>query len=107
MQDLVSVVLSSSLIIEDGAFESLKITQEEAQAWVNHFQPKVYCQHETIKILGLRKPLHREECKHYDYALILKAKAWLEFGKEYSLAEIKEIGVEFRLIAKLDGEKEI
>ena len=100
MQYPVSVILSSPLILDDGDFKSWTISQEEAQRWVEEFQPKVYTQHETLKILGVTIALSRENCDYYDQALSLKANDRLEFGKYYTLEEIKEIGVTFRLIVR-------
>lgn len=98
-----SVILSTKLMIGEGVFESKKISQKEAQKWVKSHNPENFCGHATVKILGLEPEKSRKQCTGYDQALCLAAKSRLEFGKEYSIEEIQEIGVSFSLISKIDG----
>jgi len=94
------VILSTSLILEEGTFRARRLTQAQAQAWVDSFTPENFCGHETVRILGLEPDRSRRQCDDYDQALCLKACSRLEFGREYAVEEIKEIGVEFMLITK-------
>lgn len=94
------VILSTKLIIGDGTFEAKTITEAEAQAWVQSGEVENFCGHETTKVLGLEPDKSRRQCEGYDEALALSAKQRLEFGREYSMEEIKEIGVIFTLIKK-------
>lgn len=101
MSSMKAVILSTKLILEEGIFEAKEISQEEAQAWVNENHPENFCGHATVKLLGLEPETSRKQCTGYDQALCLAAKSRLEFGKEYSLEEIQEIGVEITLISKI------
>lgn len=95
------VILSTSLILEDGIFRSRSLTLEEAQAWVAENNPQNFCGHSTVKVLGLEPAASREQCRGYTAALCLSAKGRLEFGREYSVEEILAIGVDFRLVEEV------
>lgn len=93
------VILSTSLVLEPGTFETSELTLEQAQAWLDDDIDN-YCGHQTVRLLGLEPDEERRQCVGYDEALCLRAKERLEFGREYTVDEIKEIGVEFMLIVK-------
>lgn len=96
------VILSTALILEDGLFQSRSLSLDEARAWVIENQPKNFCGHQTVKVLGIEPAATREACTGYEQALCLSAKGRLEFGKEYSVEEIEQIGVDFRLITRIE-----
>lgn len=91
-------ILSTTLLIGEGAFRADVVDLETAKAWLDQGPFVNYCGHETVRILGLEPARGREFCTGYDEALALKPKARLESGREYSLAEIEEVGIEFTLI---------
>jgi hypothetical protein len=95
------VILSSPILIEDGKFTRKTISQEDAQKWVDENCPMNFSNHQTTKILGLKPATSRENTTSYDEALIISPKERLEFGREYTQAEIEKIGVLFVLIRKL------
>lgn len=95
------VVLSTTLLVEEGVFEMKALTIEEAAAWVRVNAPANFCGHQTVKVVGLQPSESRAQCSGFDQALCLKPLGRLEFGKEYSLPEILEIGVQPLLITKL------
>lgn len=95
------VVLSSPLLLEDGTFTRREITPDEARVWVETHRPKNFSGHETVKIVGLAPDKDRRQCNGYDEALVLQPRARLEFGREYSVAEIEEIGVDAVLITRI------
>ena len=99
------VVLSSPLILEAGEFESRYISLEDAMNWIEAGSLENYCNHETIKILGLVPPKSRESATYYDEALCIKTKERLEFGREYTVEEIEEIGYNIILIKKKGMDK--
>ena len=92
------VILSTKLMLGQGIFASREISLEEAKMWVKTNAPKNFCGHETVKILGLQPAVTRETCQGYDEALCLVVNGRLEFGREYSIEEIQEIGVIFTLV---------
>lgn len=94
-------VLSTTLLLESGIFEYNEITKEQAQTWVDTHSPENFSGHETVKVLGLEPDKTRKVCEGYDKALCLSAKSRLEFGKEYTIEEIEEIGVIYALITKI------
>jgi hypothetical protein len=94
------VILSTKLIIGDGLFEARELNRDEAQSWVDAGPVDNYCGHVTVRLLGLEPDTSRRTCDEYDQALALNAKSRLEFGREYTVEEIEEIGVEFTLITK-------
>lgn len=84
------VILSTPLLLEEGIFKMSKISLEEARNFAK--EAKNYVGHSTVKILGIEPSSLRETCTSYDEAIILKINGRLDFGKEYSLEEIEEIG---------------
>ncbi|MHC4397140.1 MAG: hypothetical protein ACYS1A_15985 [Planctomycetota bacterium] len=100
---MIQVILSSPILVEDGEFTRKTITQKEAQIWVNKNCPTNFSQHQITKILGVEPAATRENTPGYDEALIISPNDRLEFGREYTKAEIKEIGVSFVLIQKREA----
>jgi hypothetical protein len=96
------VILSSPIIIEDGDFNRKTITQEEAQAWVDENGPVNFSEHKTVEILGVEPASTRENTVSYDEALVISPRQRLEFGREYTIEELKAIGLDFVLITKTD-----
>jgi hypothetical protein len=94
------VILSTTLLLEDGVFEMKTLTKEEAVSWVKAHNPRNYCGHQTVKVLGLEPSTSRDVCPGYFQALCLKPQGRLNFGQEYSVEEIEEIGVLFQLITR-------
>ena len=95
------VILSTPMLLETGNFTMNEISLEEAKEWVDNNEVKNYCGHETVRILDLEPAKNREECFGYSECLCLKPNARLEFGKEYTKEEIKNIGVKAFLIKKI------
>lgn len=93
------VILSTPLLLEEGLFDCKKITLGEAIDWLDQ-RVENYCGHESVKILGLSPDKSRRECIGYDMALVIKPRARLEFGREYTVEEIEKIGVDFVMITK-------
>lgn len=92
------VVLSTALLLEDGTFKRTTISQEEAVAWVAAHAPDNFHGHSTVKLLGLSPDTQRRSCKGYDEALCIRAVTRLEHGKDYSLEELQELGVELECV---------
>lgn len=99
-------ILSSPLLMEEGDFSCYKISLAQAEDIVNIYKQDLenFSGHETVKILGLEPDKSRKECQGYEKALVIKPLKRLEFGKEYSVEEILEIGVEILLIECLGVE---
>jgi hypothetical protein len=95
------VILSSPILVEDGVFRRAEISQEEAQDWVISNNPINFSAHQTTKILGVEPAATRENTHGYDEALIISPNQRLEFGREYTKAEIEKIGVTFLMIIKV------
>jgi hypothetical protein len=74
---------------------------QEAQKWVDENQPVNFCGHMTVKALGLEPAQTRAVCESYSHALVLKPMGRLDFGREYTLEEVLQIGVTAYLISKL------
>jgi hypothetical protein len=96
------VILSTALVLGDGLFRSESISLDQAKAWIVSNRPQNFCGHQTVKVLGVEPAQTREVCKGYDQALCLSAKGRLEFGREYTAEEIMEVGVDFRLITRIE-----
>jgi len=94
-------ILSTTLIIGEGTFTAKKISFEQAISWVSGNDFNNFCGHQTTKILGIQPAESREQCQGYVEALCLAPKGRLKFGREYSIDEIIEIGVDFTLITKI------
>jgi hypothetical protein len=97
-----AVILSAPMLLEEGTFCSKFLSLEEAQCWVQNNDPINFSGHITVKAVGLEPAISRDQCTGFDQALILKPLGRLEFGKEYSLEEVLEIGVQPMLIYKID-----
>ena len=95
-----TVILSTALILQEGRFIAENITIEEASQWVKENNPKNYCGHATTLAVGIEPSKTRDICIEYDQALVLKPIGRLEFGREYTLQEVVEIGVQPMLISK-------
>ena len=94
------VILSTPLLLEEGVFRARNITLDKAREWVRTHNPQNFCGHQTVKVLGLEPAQTREACNGYDEALCLKPVGRLEFGREYTVEEILEIGVTPFLISR-------
>ena len=93
------VILSSPIILETGRFKMRELTLREAKQWLDR-TVKCYSSHQTVKILGIEPATTRENCDSYNEALIVTPNKRLEFGKEYSVEEISNIGFKIMLIVK-------
>lgn len=92
------VILSTPMLLTEGTFNMKEISLEEAKAWVAENNPVNFVGHQTVKVLGLEPATNREACTGYQQALSLKVNGRVEFGKEYTVEEILEIGVSCFLI---------
>lgn len=97
------VILSTPMLLTTGLFRMEEITLEEAKAWVVANNPTNFVGHQTVKVLGLEPATSRDVCSGYDQALSLKVNGRIEFGKEYTVDEILEVGVICFLITNQDG----
>ncbi len=82
-------------------FEAEEISEAAALAWRDEGPVANYCRHETVRLLGLDPKQALTQCQGYDEALCLGAKWRLDFGREYSLGEIRAMGVQFRLLKRV------
>lgn len=96
------VVLSTPMMLLDGEYNMITITLEDAQHLVKEQPPVNFSGHQTVKLLGLDPSEKRATCDSYKTALVLSPKERLEFGKEYTLEEIEEIGVECKYITFME-----
>ena len=92
------VILSTPLLLETGVFEMQEVSLEFAKDFAK--VAKNFVGHSTIRILGIEPSTSREVCNCYEQALVLKVNGRLDFGKEYSVEEIEEIGYKIFLIRK-------
>lgn len=99
--DTSHAILSTAILIEDGVFTRQTLTMSEAREWCQLKAPTNFCGHETVRILGLEPDRSRRSCESYEQALCISANERLEFGLEYTLKEIEEIGVTFTLVTKM------
>lgn len=95
------VILSSGLMLEDGFY--LRRTVDRATATAFAAEAENFCQHETTKLVGVEPAKEREAIDHYDVALVISPYERLEFGREYSVQELLEIGVDYTLIVHAEG----
>jgi len=100
MKKFETVILSTPMLLESGNFKSKEISLDEANYWVRQNNPTNFVGHSTVKVLGIQPSTARDVCQSYDEALSLKVKGRLEFGKEYTVEEILELGVTCTLISK-------
>ena len=97
------VILSSPLLVEDGIFRRQTISLEKAKRLVRQaWTIKNFCGHQTVKILGLEPAQERGACQTFNRALVLQPKQRLEFGRDYSVQEILDIGIIPVLIEKIN-----
>lgn len=89
------IILSTPLVFPETITTCREITEKQAQELVNSSNVINYSGHQTTKILGIEPSKDRKVCNGYQKALSLKPEGRMEFGREYSLEEIKEIGVRF------------
>ncbi|PLX26912.1 hypothetical protein C0583_05685 [Candidatus Parcubacteria bacterium] len=92
-------ILSAPMLLEEGNFTAKVISLDEARAWA--VDAENFCGHQTVKAIGVDPTETRGVCQGYDEALALKPKGRLEFGKEYTIEEILEIGVTPFLITRV------
>ncbi|WP_028492747.1 hypothetical protein [Thioalkalivibrio sp. ALE19] len=95
------VILSTPMLLEEGEFAMREISLGQARAWVQENAPTNFCGHETVKVVGVEPAAGRGSCEGFDEALCLKPAGRLEFGKEYTVQEILDIGVTPLLISKV------
>lgn len=93
-----NVILSTALILEEGNYDVRNITLAYAQQWVEANNPTNFSGHATVLAVGVQPSKDRAVCDGYDNALVLKPLGRLEFGREYTLQEILDIGVQPMLI---------
>ena len=96
------VILSTTILLGEGAFVAREISLDRARAWLGAGPVENFCGHETVRVLGIEPAKDRHECPGYDEALCLKPRARLEFGREYTAAEVETIGVQFTLITRIE-----
>jgi len=78
------------MLLECGTFSMYEVDLIEAKLFA---QSAInYSGHETVKILGIEPNSNRNECLGFDKALVIKPHGRLQFGKEYSIEEIMNIG---------------
>jgi hypothetical protein len=94
------VILSTALILGTGTFVAKNITLDEARQWVEENLPFNFCGHATTLAVGVQPSQARSVCTDYQEALVLKPLGRLEFGREYTLEEVLEIGIQPMLITK-------
>ena len=91
-------ILSAPLLLEEGTFTMKEISLEEAREWA--VDADNFCGHQTVKVIGVDPSQTRGVCQGYDEALAPKPNGRLEFGREYTIEEILEIGVTPMLISR-------
>ena len=94
------VILSTALLLEEGVFKLSNISLEEARSWVINNNPTNFVGHSTVRVLDIEPATSREVCTSFTEALVLKPLGRLEFGKEYSVEEILNVGIQPQLIVK-------
>ena len=105
MSEHKDVILSTALLLEEGTFTMEEINLEDAKIFASF--AKNFVGHSTVRVLGIEPATSREVCEGYDRALVLKVQGRVEFGKEYTVEEILEIGVRFYLIQNYTERVEI
>lgn len=98
---MIRVVLSNNKIIGRGTFQAEEISDAEALSWLEKGRVANYCRQETVRLLGLDPKQALPHCEGYDEALCLVAKSRLGFGQEYSVEEIRAVGVRFTLVKRV------
>ena len=93
------VILSTSMLLETGTWKMTEISLAEARKFA--VQAENFVGHSTVRILGIEPRADRAFCTGYDQALVLKVNGRLDFGREYSVEEIEEIGYSIFLIERV------
>jgi len=90
-----TVVVVSAFIPAPGKWNIQELTLEESKKLVEKADNvEVYTQHQTVKLIGLEPDSQRKTYSpNGEIQLWLKPNSRLEFGREYSLEELQEIGV--------------
>ena len=101
--DLECAILSSSILLADGLYKRRTITVTEAKELMKTHVFTNFVGHETVKVLGI-EPLpkgERPQCRNFDVALVVQPFERLDFGHEYSVQELQEIGYRIILVEKV------
>lgn len=93
-----TVILSTPLLVETGDFRMEEISLDQARQLAEGATN--FVGHSTVKLLGIEPAKDRGVCETYDKAIVIKPAGRLEFGREYSVEEIEEIGYTIFLISK-------
>jgi len=94
------VILSTTMLLECGRYEMTEVDLAFAKDFAA--EADNFVGHSTVKVLGIEPSSERRVCDAYDEALVLKVNGRLEFGREYSVSDIEEIGYTIYLIRKID-----
>lgn len=94
-------IISTPLLLQAGVFRCTEISLESATSLVAANEVENFCGHQTVKLLGLDPAAARKTLDRYDVAIAIKPTGRLEFGREYAVEEIKEIGFSIFLIEKI------
>lgn len=87
-------VIISAIIPQEGTAEVYEVPLQEIREYVRKGKFVNFVGHETVKLLGVDPAKERRELNEpYDEAIVLKPKNRLDFGKEYTVDELMEIGV--------------
>jgi len=105
------VYVMSAFVPVEGFYQISKIPLDKAKRIISSSEEVIVAsQHETVKLLGLFPAKERITVKEDDLKgalqIWIKPKERLQFGKEYSLEELEEIGYDiwlgYRLVTLLD-----
>lgn len=94
------VILPSPIVIGEGIFQARDLSVKQARLWIMRAPFENFVGHQTVKVLGLEPATERKICDGYDEALAISAKGRLDFGREYTVEEIEEIGIDLKLIRR-------
>lgn len=87
-------VILSAIIPQEGTAHICQVDLSEMKEYVQSGNFVNFVGHETVKLLGVEPAKDRRELNgYYDEAVIVKPNGRLEFGREYSISELQEIGV--------------
>jgi len=87
------------MLLETGKWKMTEISLAEARRFA--VEAENFVGHSTVRILGIQPRADRAFCKGYDQALVIKVKGRLDFGREYSVEEIEQIGYTIFLIERV------
>ena len=93
-------ILSSPILLEDGTFHRAEITLDQAKTLINAFDTTNYTQHSSCLLLGVEPAKERVTCESYDVAIVVKPNTRLQYGREYTVEEIEDIGYKIVVIWK-------